>query len=70
MTKNKSNQKKSFNKHSDCGTIDSVYRVKRRWLKILIMLFFAGLLSFVFCYPGNNAGGAELDGISKGILRK
>lgn len=68
MRKNKSNQKKSFNKYNDCGTIESVYRVKRRWLKFSVMLIFAVILSFAFCYPGNNAGGAELDGLSKGLL--
>ena len=68
MRKNKSNQKKSFNKHSDCGTIDLVYQVKRNWHKVFIVFALAFVLSFIFCYPAKNAEGPELDGISKGIL--
>ena len=68
MGKIKSNQKKSFNKHSDCGTIESVYRVKRKKLKLFVMLISAFVLSFALCYPAGNTEGSELDGISKGIL--
>lgn len=68
MRKNKSNQKKSFNKHSDCGTIDWVSRGKRGYLKLLIIPVLAFILSCLMCYPGSNTGGAELESISKGLL--
>lgn len=68
MRKNKSNQKKSFNKHSDCGTIESVYRVKNKWLKAFVVFLVAILLTFGLCYPLGNTSVSELDGISKNIL--
>ena len=68
MRKKKSNQKKSFNKHSGCGTIGLVLCARNKGLKLAAMIGGALLLSFLMCYRDNGRSSSQLDGVSKGIL--
>ena len=68
MRKKKSNQKKSFNKHSGCGTIGLVLCARNKGIKLAVMFGGALLLSFLMCYPGNSSSSRRLDGDSKGLL--
>ncbi len=68
MRKKESIQKKSFNKHNVCGTIDLVYRANGRVIKLFFMSVTALILTFLFCYSGNGEAESELDGNSKDIL--
>ena len=67
MRKKKSNQKKSFIKYSDCGTIDLVYRVKGRGFKLTVMILAALVMTLLLCYSGAGVD-TELDGKAKDIL--
>ncbi len=68
MRKNKSNQKKSFNKHSVCGTIGLILCARNKGLKLAVMLGGAFLMSILMCYTGSSSSSSQLDGISKGLL--
>ena len=68
MRKKKSNQKKSFNKHTGCGTIGLVLCARNRGLKLAVVFGGAFLLSLFMCYRGNDGSSPQLDGVSKGLL--
>ncbi len=68
MRKKKSNQKKSFNKHSGCGTIGLVLCARHRGLKLAILFVCAFLLSIFMCYRDDKGSSVRLDGVSKGLL--
>lgn len=64
----KSNKKSSFNKYRDCGTIGSVYRVKRRIGKISLLCIMVLMLSFFVCYQGNDSIEPEMEAKVKSLL--
>lgn len=66
--KKKSNQKKSFNKHTCCGTIALICCVKNKGLKLAVMLGIVFAATFFLCYQGNSSSSMQLDGVSKGLL--
>ena len=68
MSKNKSNQKKTFNNGDGCGTIGMVYRVKKWRRRLIMAALFAALLTILMCYPGGSARENLLEGDAKSRL--
>ncbi|MCR5419977.1 MAG: polysaccharide deacetylase [Lachnospiraceae bacterium] len=68
MNKNKSKQKKTFNKYSECGTIVSVYKLRAWHIKLIIGIMLVFVLSILICYSDTNDLEEELNGEAKGLL--
>ena len=68
MSKNKSNQKKTFNNGDGCGTIGMVYRVKKWRRRLILIILSAALLTILMCYPNGTARENLLEGDAKSQL--